>query len=110
MPYSSVEVVMMRPQKRHRSAQTVGSEQIKDLQNPLVVTSQLGHSSQCGRGAGDCTGPLLPWAIWRPRTLCTPVTIIERRLTIVPYFKGSPWNSELIRYQGNIMFLAFASY
>lgn len=62
MPYSSDEVVMMRPEKRHTTAQTVGSEQIgiKGLENPLDLTSQLGHSSQCGRDIGDCTGPLLP--------------------------------------------------
>lgn len=63
MPYSSVEVLMMRLGKRSPIAQTVGSEQIgtKDLQNPLELTSELGHSRQCVRDVGDvgdCTGPI----------------------------------------------------
>ena len=58
MPYSSVEVLMMRLEKTAPIAQTVGSKQIgmKGLQNPLELTSELGRSSQCVRDIGDCIG------------------------------------------------------
>lgn len=51
------------------------------------------------KDAGDCIGSLFQQAVLHPRTLCPSISIVERRLTVAPYFKGSIGNAELINYQ-----------
>lgn len=46
------------------------------------------------KDAGDCIGSLFQQAVL--------LSIVERRLTVAPYFKGSTGNAELINHQSMV--------